>query len=342
MTTKSRSRVAAASSSRARMRTPSSLRLLREHLALAVHRGEHVTPVVWHTQLDHRGQRTEAVADRAQQPVDAFAVAAEMTTAPGAGLGELVGLGCDVDLVEGQQLGHVAGTDLAEHPAHGIDLLVGIQRRGVDDVDEQVGFGRHLERRLERLDELVGQLADEPDGVGEQHRLATGEVEAPGRGVERCEQPVLHQHTGIGEVVEQGRLAGVGVARRWRHGARRERRRRLRWLTRWRSIILQVGFELVDAALDAAAIDLELRLARTTAPDGCAGTTAGGAGTRLLRERSPAPPKPRQAVAQLGQLDLGLALLARGVLGEDVEDHRCAVDGGAARAASRGCTAAPE
>ena len=38
-------------------------------------------------------------------------------------------------------------------------LLVGLGRRAVDDVDEQVGVDDHLEGGLERLDELVGQLA---------------------------------------------------------------------------------------------------------------------------------------------------------------------------------------
>ena len=42
-----------------------------------------------------------------------------------------------------------------------------------------------------------------------------------------------------------------------------------------------------------------------------------------------APPQAGQAVAQHGQLDLGLALEGVGVLAEDVEDHRGAVDGGA-------------
>ena len=51
--------------------------------------------------------------------------------------------------------------------------------------------------------------------------------------------------------------------------------------------------------------------------------------------------QPGQPVAQQGQLDLGLALEGVGVLGEDVEDHRGAVDAPCARAASRGCTAAP-
>ena len=73
---------------------------------------------------------------------------------------------------------------------------------------------------------------------------------------------------------------------------------------------------------DAAAVDLELRLARATRvpmPPAC-----------WLTARRPRPAQPGQPVAELGQLDLGLALEAVGVLGEDVEDHRGAVDGGAA------------
>ena len=70
---------------------------------------------------------------------------------------------------------------------------------GVDHVDEQVGVDRHVEGRTERLDELVGQLADEPDGVGEQHGLAAGQLEPAGGGVERGEQAVLDQHPGVGQ-----------------------------------------------------------------------------------------------------------------------------------------------
>ena len=57
-----------------------------------------------------------------------------------------------------------------------------------------------------------GQLADEPDGVGEQHLLAAGQVEAAGGGVERGEEAVLDEHAGVGEPVEERRLAGVRVA----------------------------------------------------------------------------------------------------------------------------------
>ena len=47
--------------------------------------------------------------------------------------------------------------------------------------------------------------------------------------------------------------------------------------------------------------------------------------------RRPRSPQARQPVAELGQLDLGLALRCAGVLGEDVQDHCGAVQGGAAQ-----------
>ena len=122
------------------------------------------------------------------------------------------GLGVEVGLVEHQQLGHAAGLDLAQHGVDGLDLAGHVGGGRVDHVHEQVGVGHDLERGLERLDQLVGQLAHEADGVGEQHRLAAGQVEAAGGGVEGGEEPVLDQHAGVGEAVEQRRLAGVGVA----------------------------------------------------------------------------------------------------------------------------------
>ena len=90
--------------------------------------------------------------------------------------------------------------------------------------------------------------------------------------------------------------------------------------------LAQLGLELVDAALDAAAVDLELGLAGATGADAGAARRHAAA---LLGERRALAAEAGQPVAEQGQLDLGLALLAVGVLGEDVEDHRGAVDGGA-------------
>src|SRR3546814_6353790 len=90
--------------------------------------------------------------------------------------------------------------------------------------------------------------------------------------------------------------------------------------------LAELGLELVDPSLDAASIDLELGLAGAAGTD--AGTT-GGHSAALLRERRALAADAREPVLEQRQLDLGLALHAVGVLGEDVEDHRRAVDGGA-------------
>ena len=62
--------------------------------------------------------------------------------------------------------GAVATADLGEHVADRRDLGLGVGGGAVDDVHEQVGLGGDLERRLERLDQLVGQLPHEADRVG--------------------------------------------------------------------------------------------------------------------------------------------------------------------------------
>ena len=69
--------------------------------------------------------------------------------------------------------------------------------------------------------------------------------------------------------------------------------------------------------MQTTAVGLELRLTRTPRADA----------TRLLRQASgAAAPQAGQSIAQERQLDLGFALEGVGVLGEDVEDHRGAID----------------
>src|SRR5215217_2184308 len=84
----------------------------------------------------------------------------------------------------------------------------------------------------------------------------------------------------------------------------------------------QVPAELGDAAADAAPVDLHLGLARAAGADRPARAHAAADPGQAL---TPAP-QPGQHVVELGQLDLGLAFAAGGVLGEDVEDQHRAVD----------------
>jgi hypothetical protein len=87
----------------------------------------------------------------------------------------------------------------------------------------------------------------------------------------------------------------------------------------------QLALEEGDALADAAPIDFELRLARPAQAD-AAGATASRRAARLARQVRPLPGEPRQAIFVLRQLDLQRAFFGVRVLGEDVQDERCAVE----------------
>ena len=78
----------------------------------------------------------------------------------------------------------------------------------------------------------------------------------------------------------------------------------------------QVGFEFVYPTHEATTVDLELGLTRAPGTDTAA----------LLGEGAAARAKAREAVAKLGEFHLGLAFLAAGVLGENVENDGGAVE----------------
>ena len=122
-----------------------------------------------------------------------------------------------------QQPRAVARPGLVEHVVHRGEHLVqlALRHRGVGHVHDQVGAERLLERRGERLHQLVRQLADEADGVGEQV-AAPGDLERARGRVEGVEQALAHAHVRAGERVQERGLAGVRVPGQ-RHG--RERRR---------------------------------------------------------------------------------------------------------------------
>ena len=77
---------------------------------------------------------------------------------------------------------------------------------------------------------------------------------------------------------------------------------------------------------DAPPVGLQLGLTGTTHTHAAAGAAAPAGTTGLPGQRLTPTAQSGQQVLQLGQLDLRLTFLALGVLGEDVEDQRGAVD----------------
>ncbi len=187
-------------------------------------------------------------------------------------------------------------------------------------MEQDVGVLQLLKRGLEGLDQMGGQLADEADGVREQHLLRLVELQAASRGVQRVEQAVVGLNIAAGEEVQERAFARVGVADDGHDGH---------------------GVALAAAALDApdlahllqllvqllyfapymAAVGLKLRLAGAARAYGRA--AAGGCLTYQVR---PHAGQAGKKVLVLRQLDLELALACARPLGEYVEYQSAAVE----------------
>ena len=159
------------------------------------------------------------------------------------------------------------------------------------------------------------QLLDEADGVGQEDFLLLGQHEVARRRVERREELVLGEDLGAREPIQQRRLARIGVAD---EGDERDARELAAPAVQVAVLLhgVDLCFEVVDARVDAAAVDLEFRLAGAARAD-----TAAEA-----REHESLAAEARQVVLELRELDLQLALPRAGALCEDVEDQCRAVD----------------
>src|SRR6185295_18830680 len=113
------------------------------------------------------------------------------------------------------------------------------------------------------------QAIDEPDRIGDQQLAAVGQAYLPYKRVERHEQRVRRFRLRLRQHVEEGRLAGIGVADE-RH---RRDRRLVAALAKLRAPppdLLDVRADDVNARPDAAAIGLELGFSRTARADAAA------------------------------------------------------------------------
>ena len=79
-----------------------------------------------------------------------------------------------VCLVEDRDRRFPARTDFRKDSADSPDLFFRLRVRDVDDVEQEVGLRHPLEGRLERFDEVVRELADEPHRVREERLFPLG------------------------------------------------------------------------------------------------------------------------------------------------------------------------
>ena len=75
----------------------------------------------------------------------------------------------EVDLVVDRDARLAAGAELVEDGLHGRLLAEEVRIGGVDHLEQQVGPQDLFERRAEGVDQVVRQLVDEPDRIGDDH-----------------------------------------------------------------------------------------------------------------------------------------------------------------------------
>src|SRR2546430_1056206 len=147
---------------------------------------------------------------------------------------------------------------------HYLHLLLPAGMSGVDDVEQEIRSARLLERGAERSDQMVRQLADEADGVGDAEPVPSADIDLAGEGIERREQPILDEDVGTGERAQDARLSRVGIAH---EGGAGEVAATLSLVGAVVGHAFKPTLQNRDLAADDPAVGLELGFAGTPQPD---------------------------------------------------------------------------
>ena len=223
-----------------------------------------------------------------------------------------------IDLVEGQDAGLPGGPDLVKGPVNRLQVHRRMLAGCIEHEDQQVGVHRLFQRRAERSDQVVGQVADEPDRVGKHQRVAAAQIPPLDPGGQRRKQLAVGKRAAGGEVIEQRGLARVGVADEADGVMVEVATLHLADLALPNAV--QLLPELAQPPLDDPPVDLQLLFA------GTAGADADRRPADDLLQMVPHCSKTRIGVLQLGDFHLKLGGVGRGPVGEDVEDELAAVD----------------
>ena len=100
-------------------------------------------------------------------------------------------VGDAVDLVQHQYRRLLVAPQFRQHRVHRLDVLFGRGLLASTTCNQEPSLPGLFECRLERGDQMVRQLADETDRVGEQNLAQVRDVPLPGARVERGEEFVL-------------------------------------------------------------------------------------------------------------------------------------------------------
>ena len=198
---------------------------------------------------------------------------------------------------------------------HVVLLGFGLVMRGIADMQDDIRLQHLFQRGAEGRDQFVRQIRDEAHRVGQDHAPPVRQAQAAHGGIERGEQEVLRHHVGMGQLVEQRGLAGVGIADQRDDGIRHLLARRAMKPARALHLFDLLA-NLGEAFADQAPVGFDL---------GFTGATEEAKAAALALQVGPGPHQPRTLISEMRQLNLQPAFPRLRAFAEDFEDERGAV-----------------
>src|SRR6266550_3843523 len=182
-------------------------------------------------------------------------------------------------------------------------------------MNEQISFANFFQCRLERFNQRVRKLSQEPDGVREQDPLFVTQNKAARRRIQRGEKFVFCYYVRARKQIQQSRFPRIRITDYCSdrplmafsplslNGARFPHR-------------FQLAFEPRYSFLHTPAVDFQLRFTRTARADPA----------RLARQVIPHPSEAWQKILQLRQLDLQSTFPAACALRKNIENQLRSID----------------
>ena len=207
----------------------------------------------------------------------------------------------------------------AELGKDGIDVGALMRARLIGDVahmQDQIGFDHLFQRGAEGCDQHGRQVGDEPHRVGEHGLGATRQANGAMGRIERGEQRVLGEHAGAGQRIEQGRLAGIGVADE-SHGRIGHPRPRFPVQRARAAHLLELGANALDPVADDAPVGFDL---------GLTGATEKAEAAALTLKVGPGAHEPALLIDEMSKLDLQAPFPRARPRAEDLENESGAVE----------------
>ena len=219
-----------------------------------------------------------------------------------------------IDLVVDLELFNPRSPDLAQNILDNGLVAASIGACTVDQVDDQRRAQRLLEGGAKRCDELMGKITNETDRIAHQDGTARQPLDASNGWIQGREQLVARHDAGFGQAVEKRTLSRIGVAD--------ERDQRNLVAITGSATLRPALLDLIkalgqcpDSASEETAIRFQLGLTWPTETDPAP----------LALKMGPAAHEARREMTELSKLDLQLALMRPGSLGEDVKDQGRAI-----------------